>query len=313
LVANERLRRAITQAGLDTDQLAVLADVDVRTVYRWVAGRIPYARHRAKLTEILGREEHELWPEVGQPSGQDVRAEILGAWAHANDLGAPDWRALLKDAVEQIDLLGYALLDILQSPGVTDLLRSKAASGCQVRILIPAADSVFLDAAAHELGRDEQDYIGRTQLQREIELTRAYLEPLLGTEAIDAWEYYADRAYTILRSDDQMLLALALHGTPSATSPLVQLRRRAPDGLFDQLATHLDQLAAASQPLEPHPGLYPDPGAHPDRYQPTTRETYQQQLQAARQATNQSAETEPPLGHPPTILPPAQQSGTSER
>jgi hypothetical protein len=293
LVANERLRRAITQAGLDTDQLALLADVDVRTVYRWVAGRIPYARHRAKVTEILGREEHELWPEVGQPSGQDIRAEILGAWAHANDLGATDWRALLKDAVEQIDLLGYTLLDILQNPGVTDLLRSKADSGCQVRILIPAIDSVFLDAAAHELGQEEQDYIGRTQLQREIQLTRGYLEPLLGTEEIGAWEYYADRAYTILRFDDQILLNLALHTTPSGTSPLFHVRRRAPDGLFDQLATHLDQLAAASQPLEPSPEVYPDPRAHPDRYQPTTPETYQQAVEAARKPASRSPDAGP--------------------
>lgn len=80
-MANERLRAALEQAGLIPDQLASLADVDVKTVNRWLAGQtMPHARHRARVAQALGAPEHELWPRAAQDEVGDLRREIIGAW-----------------------------------------------------------------------------------------------------------------------------------------------------------------------------------------------------------------------------------------
>jgi hypothetical protein len=64
---------------------------------------------------------------------------------------------------------------------------------------------------------------------------------------------------------------------------LLCLRRRADGGLFDQFAHHLDEIIGeASEPVDPDPDHYPDPHEQPDRYRPTTKETYERQKQAVQ-------------------------------
>lgn len=282
--SNERLRAAIRQQGLDPDRLSVLIQVDVKTVYRWLRGRTPRPDYRARAAKALERDERELWPETAiKVPAEDPQREIEGAWPHASDYRAPDWPALMTTAVERIDLLDYTLLDIVSAPGIPDMLADKAAAGCHVRVLIAAPDSIWVASAAKQLGLDEQDYVSRTELQREIEQARGHLEALIGKPDIDVRTFYAERTNTILRFDEQMLVSLHLWGTPTAQAPMLHLRRRADGGLFDQFAHHLDQIAQhASEPVDPDPDLYPDPNKNPDRYSPTTKETYEQQHQAVQ-------------------------------
>jgi hypothetical protein len=47
-VGNEQLRQALRNAGLEVDDLAVKAEVDVKTVLRWLSGRTPRARYRRR-------------------------------------------------------------------------------------------------------------------------------------------------------------------------------------------------------------------------------------------------------------------------
>jgi hypothetical protein len=292
------LRQAIFEAGLDPDRLAALIEVDSKTVQRWLSGGAPYPRHRVKVAKVLGRQEHELWPEAGaEPISQhDLRRELQAVFATAEDPEAPDWRELLEDATNQIDLLGWTLIEILAAPGAIDQLKGKAASGLKLRILISAPDSAFLRAAAGELGLDEVDYIGRSGLQLEAETARGHLEQLAGQPRVELREFYTDPRYTILRFDEQLLITPHLHSAPLDDSPLLYLRRRHDGGLFDRFAAHLDAIASgASRPVEPMPGLYPDPHTHPDRYEPLTAERYQQELGAAQQQYDQRLEAQRPI------------------
>ncbi|MBV9836825.1 MAG: hypothetical protein JO156_01810 [Solirubrobacterales bacterium] len=289
-MANERLRQAIYHAGLDPDQFAELIKVDVKTVHRWLAGRPAYPRHRASAANALGLQEHELWPDTTPVpvAGHDLRREVKAVFASAEHPDAPNWRDLLDHAVEQIELLGDSLIEILATPGVIDTLAAKATSGCQVRILISAADSIFLEARAAELGQQGQDYIGRTPLHREVETARGHLEPLTRHDAIELRQFYADPRYTILRFDEQMLVSLHLRRVPAAQAPLLELHREHDGGLFDEFSNHLRAIATtASQPIEPAPELYPDPNIHRDRYEPVTQETYERELQAGQQRYRQ--------------------------
>jgi transcriptional regulator with XRE-family HTH domain len=66
-MANERLRRAIQQAGLGLDDIADHVGVDVKTAERWLTkGRLPHARNRAQAASLLSVDELELWPEAAE-------------------------------------------------------------------------------------------------------------------------------------------------------------------------------------------------------------------------------------------------------
>jgi transcriptional regulator with XRE-family HTH domain len=292
-VANERLRQAISQAGLEPEQLADQIEVDVKTVQRWLAGRTPHPRLRARLARALGREEHELWPDVATEPADDSesRGEIQGAWAHADDEGVPDWQELLDEAVDRVELLGYSLIAVVSVDGVIDTLAEKGNSGARVRILISAPDSIWVTATAQHLGQQD-DYIGRSQLQLEIETARAHLESLTDHLDVDVRQFYADPGYTILRFDNQMLVIPRLHGIPAAYAPLLHLRRQGDGGLFDQFEAHLAAIVAqASEPIHAARDAYPNPNTHPERYQPLDKARYDQELEAGRERYTERAET----------------------
>lgn len=60
---NDRLREAMSEAGLTTEQLANKLQVDRKTVERWITtGRVPYPTHRFAVEDALKVEASELWP-----------------------------------------------------------------------------------------------------------------------------------------------------------------------------------------------------------------------------------------------------------
>jgi transposase len=255
-VANDLLITAIRDAGLDLDQVADIADADPRTVQRWLAGRVPHPRYRHKLAVHLDREEHELWPETGRARGQTALGEITAAYPRRNDPNAPDWRALLRSAHQQIDMLGYSLQHLAQARQITKLLADKARDGCQIRIAL--ADPAGQPALAAD---QQQRPSGR--LTSRIQDTQRRLAPLLGQPRIELRQHQIATTHTILRFDDHMLLTIHLYGTPGFQAPLLHLRRQHDYGLFDQLAKHIEDVWEASQPLDgqdPRPEL-PTPTA----------------------------------------------------
>ncbi len=284
-MANERLRSAITDAELDVDQLAGLLRVDAKTVHRWLSGRIPYPRHRTKIAKALGREERDLWPESTpqpQPQDQDTRRDIIAAYPRAGDPDAPDWRALLRDATERIELLDYTLLEIVQDDEVIELLAAKGAGGATVRMMISDQDSVWVTATdVDELGTGE-DYHGNGQTALAIQRAHGHLEPLIGKAGIEIREFLAGRYNSILRFDDQMLLTLHVWGMRGDQAPLLHLRREDDDGLFNRFAAHFDALWETAQPLESDPETYPHPRENPERYEFVTDEEAQRRLEQSR-------------------------------
>src|SRR6266478_3272797 len=52
---NERLRALLLERGKTPDQLAEAAQVDAKTVERWITrGRLPYRKHRFEVAAFLG-------------------------------------------------------------------------------------------------------------------------------------------------------------------------------------------------------------------------------------------------------------------
>lgn len=232
-MANDKLRAALQGAGLAPDDLAQIVRVDVRTVRRWLSGRTPYPRQRGKVARALDTTEHALWPGVATALPARARAaqptDLLAGYPAASDLAAPDWKTLMRDATEQIELLGDTLIPILGTPGVPQLLATKATHGCDVRILVS-------DPGRH-------------------------LAPLLDQHGIEIRVLEVPAQHTIHRFDEQLLLTLHLLGQDADQAPLLHLRRAAPGGLFDRLAQHYNHLwEQDSQPIDPDLDLALDEG-----------------------------------------------------
>jgi transcriptional regulator with XRE-family HTH domain len=252
-LANERLRAAIHQAGLEVDELAARIDADPKTVRRWISGREPRGSYRTRLARELGTTEAELWPELDlRIEGQDERGEILAAYAQANALAAPDWRALLQTAQDQIDLLDLTLADILPAAGTTELLTQKAQAGCQIRLLVSAPDSAHL--ALTDAEQDENiSLLDIPDSAREAERSLSAAAQLAGTEGVEARTFIAGRFYTILRFDEEMLVVLHLYGTPAEAAPLLHLKRHSDHGIFERFAAHFDAIWQAASAVLPPP------------------------------------------------------------
>ena len=300
-MGNERLRHAMRVAGVDIDDLAAVAEVDVKTVRRWLGGGNPYARHRIRIARALATTEDDLWPElaVAPTTSRPQPRDFVDAYPSFSDPRIPEWEPLLNAAAERIELLDFTLLHLLARPGITDLLQARAAAGCHVRILI--CHDASLSDYAEDLLRDEPDADGNRQLHLDNARARGYLHRLLGDSRIELREFAAPRYNSIIRADHHMLVTLHLWGMPTTQAPTLHIHRQADDEVFDCYARHFDTCwQDLAQPLECDPQEWPDPDRHPDRYEPVTEE----QLTADSDPRTAPASSMPLPAHPP---PPALQ------
>lgn len=221
-MANDNVRIALHNAGLQPDELAQIAEVDIRTVRRWLSGRAPYPRHRSKIARALDTTEHALWPELTSTTSvsSDVATgrEPVDAYAHATDLGTTTTETLITTATGQIDLLDDTLHRLLTRPGVAVLLIAKASHGCRVRLLVAEP--------------------------------RPCLTPLLGQDGLEIRAVDPTEHRAIHRIDEQMLVHLTLTGENDQPPPLLHLRQDTAAGLFDRFAAHYDDAwDNASEPI----------------------------------------------------------------
>lgn len=147
------------RAHLDPAALAAAVGVDVKTVTRWLAGRVPHQRTRLAVADALGETEADLWPQTrpDQAPGAEATAEVVAAYAHRADIPHHVWAALLTGATKRIDLLGYAypfLLELL--PNTMQIITDKAANGTRVRLAFADPD------CPHVAERDALEQIGGT-------------------------------------------------------------------------------------------------------------------------------------------------------
>ena len=135
-MGNERLRTAMAKARVDVEAVSSKTGVDPKTVQRWLGGRVPHARHRWAVPELLDEEETYLWPETtnARRSTEASKAELVELYPFRSAVPASLWWDLFSRAQQQIGVLVYAANFLHeQYPALNDLLREKAAAGCKVR------------------------------------------------------------------------------------------------------------------------------------------------------------------------------------
>src|SRR4051794_37181095 len=127
----EPLRRALVSARLRDIDVAQSLGVDPKTVQRWLSGRVPHARHRWGVADLLNVHEYDLWPHLAElPS---IDPEVYATYPYRGSVPREVWNRLFDHTDREIDILVYSGLFIAEDAELVRVLASKARTGITVR------------------------------------------------------------------------------------------------------------------------------------------------------------------------------------
>jgi transcriptional regulator with XRE-family HTH domain len=218
---NERLRALLLERGKTLDQLAEHAQVDAKTVERWITrGRLPYRRHRFEVASFLGVDESYIWPDaLGRDEVAVVsESEVVAVYAHCSEISRDVWRHLFSQAEREIGVLVYAGLFLSEDAGIQKILKDKAAAGARVRFLLGDPDS----QAVSDRGQDEG--IGDA-VPTKVRNALALFRSLRQTEGVEFRLHRTVLYNSIYRADDQVLVNTHVFGMAAAQAPAWHLRK----------------------------------------------------------------------------------------
>lgn len=227
------------------EAIATHAEVDPKSVERWLAGRTPRGRHRWTVAALLGEDESYLWPGVISPTRATdaTRAEFVGLYAHRADVPLALWTTLLDRAARQIDVLAYSALFLPeQHPDLVDLLRQKCGRNCQVRIALGDPDCEQVRE------RDEEEQLNG--MAARIHMALAHYRPLRGCDNLEIALHSTTLYNSIFRFDDDMLVNTHVWGSNAFKAPVLHLRRLGGGSLFDTYAHSFEAVWAGAASVE---------------------------------------------------------------
>src|SRR5688572_25817558 len=99
-MANERLRSAMERRRTSIEAVSTAAQVDPKTVGRWLGGRVPHPRHRWAVAKYLGEDEEFIWPGASRnaPGPESAQAEIVNVYPFRSDIPKSRWQDLISSA-----------------------------------------------------------------------------------------------------------------------------------------------------------------------------------------------------------------------
>jgi transcriptional regulator with XRE-family HTH domain len=220
---NERLRALLLERGVTLDKLADVAEVDAKTVERWVTrGRLPYRRHRFTVAAFFGVEESYIWPDaLGRDQVAVVsQSEVVAVYPHRSEVPRDVWGHLFAQAEREIGVLVYSGLFLWEDAGVQKILRDKASAGVRVRILLGDPDSQVV------ADRGDDEGVGDAQAAK-IRNALALYRPLRQAGGAE-FRFHRTVLYnSIYRADDQVLVNTRIQGVTAAHAPVWHLRKLA--------------------------------------------------------------------------------------
>lgn len=245
-MTNERLRAAITEAGLSMQEFGEQVGVDPKTVERWITkDRVPHRTHRMSAAQILGKTDVYLWPttESDPRTRSATRAEFVDLYPSRGALPVSTWGDLIDNSQEAIDLLAFAGSFLHDSvPEFAERVADRARNGVRVRLLFgdPGSAAVAL--------RGEEEGIGELMSAR-CNLTWRYLAPLLdGLPGIRARKHGSTLYASLFRFDDSLLANPHALGAPAGQSPMLHINRIPGGRLFSHYMESFERTWEAAEP-----------------------------------------------------------------
>ena len=213
------LQTRLQDADLTAEEFAEIVRVDPKTVQRWLAGRVPQRRHRAKIARALDTSQDVLWPddtpasvpvpEAGE-SAPRLGGDVVASWGWADDQTAPDLAEFVTPEAGPID--------VLDTRG--ELLR----------------DDRLIAALLEVVGE-------RSPVRVLVDSPRRELVPLIGVKHLELRVTDPAGACAMVRVGDRMLVLIDLpRADVDELRPLFELRRCDDAGLFARLAVTFDGL-----------------------------------------------------------------------
>ncbi|WP_406219753.1 XRE family transcriptional regulator [Streptomyces decoyicus] len=242
---NERLRAAMAAGGWTHATLAARAQVDPKSVERWVnLGRTPRRATALLAAETLGEDVHALWPALRQArSARAVSSELVALYDQRADVPVSTFTDMLAEARENIDVLVYAAVFLHEGfPRLNDLLRERAAEGCSVRIALGDAESENVRQ------RGEEERFGHG-IESRCRLALMHYRPLLGVPGVEIRTHETTLYNSIYRADDQLLANAHVWGVNAYGAPVWHLRRNGDGGIFDTYAQSFDAVWTTAKPV----------------------------------------------------------------
>jgi hypothetical protein len=239
-MVNERLRRAMLQAGHDADSLAASSGVSSKSVERWLGGTsVPYPRTRYRVAALVGEDETYLWPEAAN-RGALAGAELVATYPRRTDVPKHLWTDLLRQAERSVDLLAFAGLFLTEEhPTWLPTLRARAEAGVRVRLLLGDPEGRQLAA------RDIEQAIGGGVAGR-VAAVLAHYRPL--ADVLQIRLHDTPLYNSIYRFDDEMVINIHVYGILAAYTPCLRIRRI--DGaFFHTYVESFERVWSSSRPL----------------------------------------------------------------
>lgn len=218
---NERLRATMASRGITAQTLATRAEVDVKTVERWIStGRVPYVRAAVAAAEALEEDPVFLWPSLHRGrAARAVSPEVVAVYGQRAEVSPVMWRSFFERATTNIDILVYAANHLHESvPGFNDLLIAKAAKGCVIRIAIGDPDSENVAAR----GNEEKYGHG---IESRCRLALMHYKPLGDVGGVELRTHGTTLYNSVYRADDELLVNTHIWGVNAFAAPVWHLRR----------------------------------------------------------------------------------------
>lgn len=225
---------------------------------RWLAGtlkKLPHPDHVRVIERMFPGQRGEALFQAGTPGDADavtvdgtraldgagMPTDIVRDYSHRNQIPNAAWWQLFTDVRRNIDLLGYTLYFFpLEHPELVSLLKQKAATGCDVRLVIADPNS------QHVANRDAEEDLGLT-LGSRIYTSLKYFRPLASRVGIEMRFQDAPLYNSVFRFDDEMIMTPHLYGTPGAEAPALHLHRNHGNGLFTRFLDHFERIWSVSR------------------------------------------------------------------
>ncbi|MFF4991149.1 hypothetical protein ACFY19_28475 [Streptosporangium saharense] len=182
-------------------------------------------------------DESVLWPDTIRntvKTGPD--REVLTVYPYRSACPKSVWRSLITNATSTIVLAGYTNYFLwLEHPNFATVLKRKAEQGCRIRFLVGDPDSEVTRR------REQVEAVPLTVSTR-IRITLAELDPLKNLSGIEARFGDEHIALSVFQFDDEMLVTPHLANLVGHDSPMLHLKRRQDDGLYDRFTYHANEL-----------------------------------------------------------------------
>jgi transcriptional regulator with XRE-family HTH domain len=242
-MANDRLRTAMLAANLTVDKLAAAVSVDPKTAERWISReRVPHRVTRHKVVEVLGCGEADLWPSLsGNARALPGEAELFRLYPSRAAIVGVTWTNLLAGLREQMDLLVFSGVFLVEQYDFVALIRAKAAAGVRFRLLIGDESAPAVVRRAVEEGTPGG-------LEGRVQLMRRYLAELVGLSGVEVRTHGETLYNSLYRFDGDLLVNGHTLGALAGQSPVWHLRRAPGGPIWEHYRRAFERAWAAGVP-----------------------------------------------------------------